>query len=210
MTNQVWATNKNYSFQLSIEAASKNTAPVVAPIDDESVNENASVDIHVHAFDDQNDPLTFTWNIPQGLAIEGSGADISLSANSVENDTRLTVSVSVSDGKLSTSRAFNVNVKNVADLPDAPVWQSTKAYKTGDKVSYNGKVYIAKWWNKNEKPDSSFAWELTEPDDSNTPTWKSSQAYQGGDEVTHSGNDYRAKWWTQGDEPGVADVWEKL
>ncbi|MEW6991763.1 lytic polysaccharide monooxygenase [Colwelliaceae bacterium 6441] len=208
-TNQVWATNKNYSFQLSIETASENTAPIVAQIDDVSVNENQTVDIHVHAFDDQNDPLTFTWTVPQGLSMQGNGADVSLSANSVEEDTRLTVSVAVSDGQLSTLRAFSVNVKNVDDLPDVPAWLSTKAYKTGDKVSYNSKVYVAKWWNKNEQPDSSFAWGLSEPDDGNTPTWNSGQAYQGGDEVLYSDNRYRAKWWTQGDEPGVADVWEK-
>ncbi|WP_081712151.1 carbohydrate-binding protein [[Clostridium] dakarense] len=35
-----------------------------------------------------------------------------------------------------------------------------KAYLAGDKVIYNGKEYVAKWWTKGEIPGSSDSWEL--------------------------------------------------
>ncbi|UHA73377.1 glycoside hydrolase family 19 protein [Paenibacillus sp. 481] len=38
----------------------------------------------------------------------------------------------------------------------APAWDQNKAYSTGDKVTYNGKVYEAKWWTQGENPESSL------------------------------------------------------
>ncbi|MBC1493286.1 chitin-binding protein, partial [Listeria booriae] len=39
-------------------------------------------------------------------------------------------------------------------------WNSTKAYNGGDKVTYNGKTYQAKWWIRGERPDTSIVWVL--------------------------------------------------
>lgn len=36
-----------------------------------------------------------------------------------------------------------------------PEWSASAEYAKGDKVSYNGKVYEAKWWTTNEAPGSS-------------------------------------------------------
>ncbi|WP_061994340.1 chitinase [Clostridium sp. ATCC 25772] len=44
---------------------------------------------------------------------------------------------------------------------DAPLYNSDKEYIAGDKVTYNGKVYKAKWWTKGNLPDTkvSNSWE---------------------------------------------------
>lgn len=206
LSNQVWSLSTDNSFALSIILKPDNTAPVVQPIDDQQLNEGSQLDIHVHAFDDQNDPLTYTWQVASPLIITGEGADITLAAGEVENDISVPVSVSVSDGKLTTTQSFNVTILAITDVP---AWSALESYNKDDQVTYQGKIYQAKWWNKNENPTTSSAWYLVDLDN-NTPVWNNQMAYQLGEKVTHDGSLYEAKWWTQGDEPGVADVWNKL
>ncbi|MFF0294769.1 carbohydrate-binding protein [Kitasatospora sp. NPDC004614] len=40
----------------------------------------------------------------------------------------------------------------------SPVWQPTTTYVGGDKASYNGHNYHAKWWTLNENPAASGQW----------------------------------------------------
>lgn len=209
LSNKVWALDTEHSFALSVISPSENTAPVVQDLPPLILDENAGVNVHVHAFDDQNDPLTYQWQVSAPLSFTGSGADIRLLAGEVERDQIVTVSLDVSDGKLTTSQSFNVSIINHVELPDAPLWLGTQAYSAGEKVTYQGKVYQAKWWNKNQIPATSDAWQLAVPDNGQTPHWDNQTAYQGGAQVMHGGNQYTAKWWTQGDEPSVASVWQK-
>ncbi|NSB14544.1 carbohydrate-binding protein [Clostridium beijerinckii] len=57
-------------------------------------------------------------------------------------------------------------------------WDSSKAYVSGDIVSYQNSNYKAKWWTQGEKPGSTDVWELigagptnpTNPTNPTTPT----------------------------------------
>lgn len=42
---------------------------------------------------------------------------------------------------------------------DVPVWNAGAVYVGGDKVSYQGSEYKAKWWTKGNKPDSGSPWQ---------------------------------------------------
>ncbi len=54
----------------------------------------------------------------------------------------------------------NVSITNeisaVAPCTD-PVWTSSGVYVKGNRVSYNSKVYEAKWWTQNENPETKSA-----------------------------------------------------
>ncbi|MBA4493905.1 glycosyl hydrolase family 18 protein [Paenactinomyces guangxiensis] len=39
-----------------------------------------------------------------------------------------------------------------------PAWNASTVYHGGDRVSYNGKIYEAKWWTQGEQPDQSDQW----------------------------------------------------
>lgn len=205
-SNQVFATNSQYSYALSVIPAQENTAPIVNEIAAINLAENSQVNVHVHAFDDQNDPLTFSYQVPQPLSYQASGMDLTLSAPLVTNTQTVTVTVSVSDGQLVTTRSFPVTITDSQVDPELPIWQANVAYQAGDKVSYQNKAYRAKWWVKGETPDSSNAWESIS--NAGDDTWSATKAYQGGAIVTHQGVHYRARWWTQGEEPGTANVWQ--
>ncbi|PAB58998.1 carbohydrate-binding protein [Anaeromicrobium sediminis] len=103
-------------------------------------------------------------------------------------------------------------------------WNISQIYVAGDRATYNGKVYEAKWWTQGDVPDKKVAnpwetpWKLVNgdsiaPDEKVGPgpaKWDSSQIYVGGDKVAYNGKVYEAKWWTQGDVPDkkVANPWE--
>ncbi len=211
LINQVFTTNENYSFALSIQAAPENTAPIVHQPDDITVDENSSVAVHLHAFDDQQTVLTYRWHVPAPLSFTGYDANITLHTPEVDSDSQYTVKAAVSDGELTTQVSFNVTVVDTSVVnpdPSYPVWNSTDEYKTADKVSFAGGIYSAKWWNQGAQPDSSDAWQLVSG--AVSIEWNSGKAYQGGDEVTYQGQRFRAQWWTRGDTPGQTNVWTQL
>lgn len=152
--NQVWVHNADYTFNLTVKPKPANTAPQVHDIDNISMNEQGITDIHVHAFDDENDPITFAWTVPAAFTLTGSGANIALVAPQVTQDTPYTLSVNVSDGKLSTEKSFVVTVTNLA----AAAWESGKTYVKDDQVTWQGDTYAAKWWTLGEQPGTAQVW----------------------------------------------------
>jgi chitinase len=64
-----------------------------------------------------------------------------------------------------------------------PAWDRGKVYVGGDMVSYNSKVYKAKWWTQGEEPGVAQVWELvtaaptptTKPGPTPTPTPRPTQ-----------------------------------
>ncbi|SJZ51187.1 Chitinase [Pilibacter termitis] len=105
-------------------------------------------------------------------------------------------------------------------LPTSPVtpekpaptdneWSASKVYQTGDKVTYKGKEYVAKWWTQGDEPNDygTGPWELAVKEQDNE--WLAEKIYVKGDTVTFKGQKYEAQWWTKGDEPGKTSVWAK-
>jgi chitinase len=97
----------------------------------------------------------------------------------------------------------------------APPWSSTTAYTGGQRVSYNGHTWTAKWWTQGDIPgnNSQGVWTDNGPCSGGSPSptktgtctlppWSSTTAYNGGAQVSYNGHKWTAKWWTQGDIPG--------
>jgi hypothetical protein len=101
------------------------------------MTEQAIQNIHVHAFDDENDALTWQWTVPSDFTLAGGNANISLVAPQVTEDTQYTLTVKVSDGQLSSEKSFVVTVTNLA----AAGWKSDSTYVGGDKVTQQEKLH---------------------------------------------------------------------
>ncbi|WP_240343979.1 lytic polysaccharide monooxygenase [Paenibacillus sp. SYP-B3998] len=84
-------------------------------------------------------------------------------------------------------------------------WDTSKVYLEGNRVTYKGLEYAAKWWTQGEQPDSSDVWKLVSADV--VQAWSSSRVYVGQAKVSYEGKIYLAKWWTKGEVPGKSDVW---
>lgn len=156
LSNQVFVTHADNTYNLTVQAATPNTPPVVHQPDPITLDEGAKATLHVHAFDDEQPNLSYRWTVPAPLAYTGSGATIELTAASVDKDTTVTLSVTVSDGALETSRDVQVTIKNVTTT--TPVWSASKVYWGGDRVSYQNKLYEAKWWTQGETPGKALVW----------------------------------------------------
>jgi chitin-binding protein len=74
---------------------------------------------------------------------------------------------------------------------------------------FEGKVYEAKWWNKNQQPSTSNAWQLESSTGGGTAIWNPQNQYSQGSMVSYQGVIYQAKWWTQGEQPDISDVWQQ-
>ncbi|MBA6232162.1 MULTISPECIES: glycosyl hydrolase family 18 protein [unclassified Colwellia] len=186
-----------------------NNPPVIEALADITLDENKSAAVNVIATDADNDNLTYSWSVPAGLTQQGNGANVTLLANDVTQDTQYTVTVDVSDSKSIANKSFKVTVKNT-DSGGVTTWDSNTIYNTGDKVKYNGVEYRAKWWTRNDQPDDVGPWEEVIPDNGQVRDWKATTIYNAGDQVIYNNNKYQAQWWTKGNTPGAANVWTKL
>ncbi len=105
-----------------------------------------------------------------------------------------------------------------------PLWRTAKAYTEDAKVTWQGRVYQAKWWTQGDQPDAPVKntwetpWRYLGPvlasdreallSDKKTvtgirPRWLGEKVYVLGDEVEVNGQAFRAKWWTQGNMPEI-------
>ncbi|WP_257614161.1 chitinase [Arthrobacter sp. 31Y] len=116
-----------------------------------------------------------------------------------------------------------------------PIWSPNAAYVKDDRTVWQGNVYEAKWWTKNNVPNDPLAagttapWTLIGPvlpsdrpkpevtlPAGTYPQWSASTVYRKGDRVMFDQHAFEAKWWvqTQGPEAalqGSADTaWERL
>jgi cellulose synthase/poly-beta-1,6-N-acetylglucosamine synthase-like glycosyltransferase/chitodextrinase len=110
---------------------------------------------------------------------------------------------------------------NPADAP-FPQWSATASYPLGYKVTENGQIYQAKWFNSGDDPSAqvqdSWAtpWELLGPvlpgdhaaavstlPAGTYPSWSVDSQYQAGDKVLYQGLPYQAKWSNQGVSPAT-------
>jgi len=211
------ATTNRSATVIVLAPTATNTAPVLAEMPNVSVHADNVVSVHANATDAESDNLTYNWNVPAGLTRQGSGANISLLAGGVQEETHYTVSVIVSDGQASDATAFTVTVKAADDGGNSGgntgntgnTWDASKVYTGSEVVSYNGTEYQAKWWTKGNQPSAGGPWAEVVPDDGQVRSWSAGRVYLGGDEVSHNGEVYQAKWWTKNNQPGANAVWVK-
>ena len=108
----------------------------------------------------------------------------------------------------SVFRASDHNPEIVGlDLPDVappvPAWDKKSVYDTGDRVSFDGSVWEASWWTKNQQPGDPYGpWQEIATAADGTAVWTASRIFDTGDVVVYRGHRYEAKWWTRNQEPG--------
>lgn len=136
----------------------------------------------------------------------------------LQANTTYTVEVIAVDAAGNRSQAGTTSFKT-AEAPTeiTGTWDAKKVYLEGDRVTFNGKEYQAKWWTQGNRPDQSGAngpWkEILNENDPANKVWSADRTYLAGSEVTYNGHTYKAKWWTQGDRPdqsGAYGVWAKI
>ncbi|MGL4572496.1 MAG: carbohydrate-binding protein [Clostridium sp.] len=63
----------------------------------------------------------------------------------------------LSNSTKTISSSIDVTVKDPS-TPSLYTYHPNKIYNAGDKVIYNGKEYICKWWVQGQAPGTNDAW----------------------------------------------------
>ncbi|WFB50748.1 glycosyl hydrolase family 18 protein [Vibrio coralliilyticus] len=138
-----------------------NTAPVAAVSAPATANAGDVVVVDASGSSDaDNDTLTYNWDVPAGLNATISGATVTFTAAEYTQDTSLLFTVTVSDSQATSSASATVVVakKDTGGGTCTNAWDSGAIYNGGDQVTWDGKVWEAKWWTQGDDPSQSGQW----------------------------------------------------
>lgn len=160
-----------------------NVAPVAriaGPVG--AVEAGNLVSLSAEASTDANgDKLSYSWMSQDGQTLSGADkAVINFSAPQSDKDAQYVVSLTVSDGSLSSTATYTLNVKAKAAADDAkdepagdsgaisyPAWSASQSWKPGDIVNNHGALFQCKplpegaWCNVAPtyyEPGAGLAW----------------------------------------------------
>ncbi|GEM75283.1 glycosyl hydrolase family 18 protein [Vibrio sagamiensis] len=138
-----------------------NTPPIAQISAPTTVNAGDVVIIDASASSDtDNDSLTFTWSAPSNIVAEVNGGILTFIAEEYAQDTVLNFTVSVSDGKTTSSASATVavNKHSTGGGTCQNAWEQNAVYNGGDRVTHAGQTWEAKWWTKGDDPTKSGKW----------------------------------------------------
>ncbi|HWU76726.1 MAG TPA: putative Ig domain-containing protein, partial [Rhodanobacter sp.] len=119
---------------LHIPVTNGNQAPVIAPQDTVAINEGQTWSLPIVASDADGDPLTVNMsNLPSGASFDARTGMLNWTPTYDQAGTYKNVTISVSDGKVTTSESFDVVVNTAWAQPVlAPVLAQT--VREGDTI----------------------------------------------------------------------------
>ncbi|HUM83710.1 MAG TPA: glycosyl hydrolase family 18 protein [Lachnospiraceae bacterium] len=130
-----------------------------------------------------------------------SGTDVSAPSDTSSG----TDTSSPADTSSGTSSGSSSGTDGV--LPYSP----TTVYFAGNKVTYNGIAYTAKWYALGNTPgDPDGPWQqVARYDEYGLEVWYEGKVYTEGQQAYHNGILWQAKWWTN-TEPGSDSSWKNM
>ncbi|MCG5469794.1 Ig-like domain repeat protein [Micromonospora sp. LAH09] len=92
-------------------------------------------------------------------------------------------------------------------------WNPSTVYNDGDRATYQGRVFRASWYTKNQKPgaDPNGAWQEIAMTEDGTAVWTASRIFNSGEFAMYDGRKWRAQWYTRNQKPGDRNgSWEEI
>lgn len=90
-----------------------------------------------------------------------SGSTLQYTVTGLSPNTAYSFTVKAVDAAGNVSAACNiVNVTTPSAPVTYPAWNASTVYVGGDKVTYNGVNYEAKWWTLGETPGKADVWKV--------------------------------------------------
>ncbi|WP_165673712.1 carbohydrate-binding protein [Metapseudomonas otitidis] len=104
--------------------------------------------------DPQGSALSYNWSVAPALDFDIDGPRLTFKAPEHSSDTRYRFSVTVSNGKQTTTRVHELLVKAAsgAGATCEATWQPGTEYLQGHKAQWKGRLYEARWWTRNNEP----------------------------------------------------------
>ena len=140
---------KSYAdFKLTVTAEPPNRAPTAPTLTEQTATEDESFSYTVPAFTDPDeDTLTYTAaqsnndSLPSWLSFNATTRTLSGTPEEADTPATLTISITASDGTLSSSATFTLKVAEVNDPPAVPSIPAQTATE-GQAFSYQAPSFI--------------------------------------------------------------------
>ncbi|WP_405428003.1 carbohydrate-binding protein [Micromonospora sp. NBC_00617] len=149
-------------------------------------------------------PVTGAVELSEGSTVRGSAALTNGAAT-------FTLPVGLAGGQHTLTASY-AGDDHLAPVQAAAVltvnlpaqWSSSTVYNDGDRVTYQGRVFRASWYTKNQKPgaDANGAWQEIVMTEDGTAIWTASRIFNAGDFAMYDGRKWRAQWYTRNQKPG--------
>jgi chitodextrinase len=161
-------------------------------------------------------PVTLTATIAGGTPVAGStvtfldGSAVLGRASLAKGQTVASLTTAAFAAGAHVLRAvYNADAINLGSqsqpltLNVPAAWRASAVYNTGERVSYQGAIYLASWWTRNQRPgDPNGPWQELAVNGDGVPLWTASRIFNVGDVAVYQGHMYEAKWWTRNQAPG--------
>ena len=150
------ASNEAQAAPLKAEDAGK--PPVVVIQGPASAEAGQKVQLDASGSSDpQGSALSYSWSVTPTLDFDIDGPRLTLKAPEHSSDTRYRFSVTVSNGKQTTTRVHELLVKAAsgAGATCEATWQPGTEYLQGHKAQWKGRLYEARWWTRNNEPGTA-------------------------------------------------------
>jgi chitinase len=171
------------------------------------------------------------WSLNRDSQCGSSFPETGVLSNTCSGTAQSSLEFSQIFGQLAGMTAASSSAGNVqpvtanTDPADAPYpqWSATAAYPSGYKVTEDGEIYQAKWYNTGDDPQAQvqYAWQtpwellgpvlpgdhapvIARPRAGTYPDWSISASYPAGAKVLYQGLPYQSRWDNQGVSPATA------
>ena len=110
--------------------------------------------------DPDSDPLSYQWTAPPDIIPVITSNKLTFNVGDYKDDRVLEFSLEVSDGTHVVKQPIVIRVIRGSGGGDlcSNLWSEEKVYNGGDKVSWDNKVWQAKWWTQGDNPSMSGEW----------------------------------------------------
>ncbi|MDX1301772.1 PKD domain-containing protein [Photobacterium sp.] len=149
---------------LYLEKPAGDVAPVAYAGADIKVTSIGSVELTGALSHDRNgDALSFNWSQVSGTPVTLTNANTVKPSFAVTDLTTATYTfqLTVTANGKSSSDTITVTVEKASSGGGEAIWQPSVIYNKGDKVTFNGEEYTAKWWTQGDQPGVSAVWNKT-------------------------------------------------
>ncbi|SDP13273.1 chitinase [Actinacidiphila guanduensis] len=103
-------------------------------------------------------PAGVTAAVSPGSVTAGGSATLTVSASSSAVNGSYPLTVTGKAGSTTHTATYTLTVTGGASACTAQPWSSSAIYVGGDKVSYGGHTWQAKWWTTDEVPGTTGEW----------------------------------------------------
>ncbi|WP_394203448.1 lytic polysaccharide monooxygenase [Shewanella waksmanii] len=161
--NRVWSNASNSSYRLDVKSG--NLAPTVTlltPTNAQQFIVGDSLTIEAQAADNDGQVVSVNINLADTEIALIEQPPYRATTLLSQPGTFIVTATATDDAGLASSTSVSITVSDGQSTCSVSPWQQNNVYVGGDQVSFQSKLFKAKWWTRGEQPDVNDEWGVWE------------------------------------------------